>query len=84
MVGVLEPSREGLTRYEKPFVTIYGGNDPGLAAGADNQDEVINSIPGAAGQDHYRYPDASHFLQDDKGQEIAERVVKFIEANPID
>lgn len=84
LVGVLEPAREGLTSYDKPFLTIYGGNDPGLAAGADNQEEVINTIPGAAGQDHYRYPDASHFLQDDKGADIAERVNRFIEANPIE
>jgi len=84
MVGVLEPSREGLTSYDKPFLTIFGGNDPGLAAGADNQDEVINTIPGAAGQDHYRFSDASHFLQDDKGAEIAERVNQFIADNPIE
>lgn len=84
MVGVLEPSREGLTTYEKPFLTIFGGNDPAFAAGADNQEEVINTIPGAAGQDHYRFSDASHFLQDDRGAEIAERVNRFIAENPIE
>lgn len=84
MIGVLEPSREGLRTYDKPFLTIFGGNDPAFAAGADVQDEIINMIPGAAGQDHYRFSDASHFLQDDKGPEIAERVNRFIAENPIE
>ena len=39
-------------------------------------------VPGAVGQDHHRYPDASHFLQDDTGPDVAERVVRFMKENP--
>ena len=34
-------------------------------------------MPGAAGQAHARLAEASHFLQDDQGAAIAERVVAF-------
>ena len=84
LVGVLEPAHAGLLTYDKPFLTIFGGNDPQLAAGADVQDQYISTIPGAEGQDHYRFPDASHFLQDDKGAEIAEMINRFIAKNPIE
>ncbi|MEM9954553.1 MAG: haloalkane dehalogenase [Chloroflexota bacterium] len=84
LVGVLEPAQEGLLTYDKPFLTIFGGNDPGLAGEADVQDELIETIPGAEGQAHHRFPDASHFLQDDKGEEIAGMVNQFIADNPIE
>ena len=35
-----------------------------------------------AGQPHTRLPEASHFLQDDQGAEIARLMVEFIVANP--
>ena len=34
-------------------------------------------MPGAAGQPHDRLPEASHFLQDDQGTEIATRLVDW-------
>lgn len=80
LVGLSEPATEKLTRYEKPFLTIFGANEPGLSPAI--QQWFIDSVPGAAGQAHHRFPDASHFLQDDKGEEIAERVVRFIADNP--
>jgi haloalkane dehalogenase len=79
-VGLYEPVMAGLTRYNKPFLTISGANEPGVSP--DIQQWFIDNVPGAAGQEHHRFPDASHFLQDDKGQEIAERVNQFIAANP--
>ena len=83
LVGVAEPALEGLLRFDKPFLTIFGGNDPGLAGEADQQQFLIDHVPGAVGQAHYRFPDASHFLQDDKGKEIAEMVNRFIADNPL-
>ncbi|MFB3053136.1 MAG: haloalkane dehalogenase, partial [Dehalococcoidia bacterium] len=35
-------------------------------------------IPGAAGQPHTTITDAGHFLQEDKGPELAAIVVDFI------
>ncbi|MEM9833644.1 MAG: haloalkane dehalogenase [Bacteroidota bacterium] len=83
LVGRTQPRRDALTTYERPFLTIFGGNDPGLGEGSDDQEWMINNIPGAEGQNHHRYPDASHFLQDDKGEDIANRVNQFIADNPI-
>jgi hypothetical protein len=40
---------------------------------------LIDQIPGSDGWDHVRLPEASHFLQDDQGAEIARRINVFIE-----
>jgi haloalkane dehalogenase len=81
-VGLYQPVMDGLTRYNKPFLTIFGANEPGAAASPEAQQWFVDNVPGAAGQEHHRFPDASHFLQDDKGQDIAVRVNSFIAANP--
>ena len=39
-------------------------------------------VRGAEGQNHVTIVDAGHFLQEDKGPELAEAVVEFIAANP--
>ncbi len=80
--GVTQDAWAGLTEYEKPFLTIWASNDPGNLGSQEAQDILINSIPGAAGQPHTRLPEASHFLQDDQGAEIARLMVEFIAANP--
>lgn len=82
LVGITQDKLNALTEYEKPFLTIFGGNDPGLA-GDTTQEWVIANIPGANGQNHWRFADGSHFLQDDKGYEIAVRVDEFIRQNPV-
>jgi haloalkane dehalogenase len=80
--GVNEDAWAGLTAFEKPFLTIWASNDPGNLGRQEVQDGLISNIPGAAGQPHTRLPEASHFLQDDQGEEIARRMVDFIAANP--
>jgi hypothetical protein len=62
-------------------VTIWASNDPGNLGQCGTQDNLICNIPGAEDQPHTRLPDASHFLQDDQGAEIAARLVDFIQ-NP--
>ena len=81
LAGKSEEKKLALTKYEKPFLMIFGRNDPGLA-GDDTQDWVADNIPGAKGQNHKVFNDASHFLQDDKGKEIADMVIDFIQNNP--
>lgn len=81
LVGLSEPAMQGLTSYEKPFLTISGSNELGTAEIVNQHDWYIANIPGAAGQEHYRFRDASHFLQDDKGKEIAERINVFMSNN---
>jgi haloalkane dehalogenase len=82
LVGKTDAEKAALEKLKTPVLTIFGQNDPGLAGGGDGR-PFLQSLPGAAGQDHHVYPDASHFLQDDKGADIAVRVDAFIKANPI-
>jgi haloalkane dehalogenase len=78
LVGRTVGKKSALTRYERPFLTLFGGNDPGLVGEADDQAWMVENIPGAAGQPHHRYRDASHFLQEDQGEDIARRLIAFI------
>ncbi|HEY5532946.1 MAG TPA: haloalkane dehalogenase [Candidatus Anoxymicrobiaceae bacterium] len=80
--GVTEDAWIGLTRYTKPFLTIWASNDPGNLGSKTIQNRLINNIPGAAGRPHVRIPQASHFLQEDQGAEVARRINEFIVANP--
>lgn len=82
LAGVNGKAWKGLTKYEKPFLTIWASNDPGNLGSKETQDNLVNSIPGAAGQPHVRLPEASHFVQEDQGMEVARRIDDFIEANP--
>jgi YD repeat-containing protein len=81
--GVTDSGWEGLGNYEKPFLTIWGGNDPLELGAPEVQQQMIDHVPGSDGWDHVRLPEASHFLQDDQGKEIARRVNEFIAASPI-
>ncbi|SPM36099.1 Lysophospholipase, alpha-beta hydrolase superfamily [Mycobacterium rhizamassiliense] len=65
-----------LGEWEKPFLAIFGERDPILGR-ADGP--LIRHIPGAAGQPHARIH-ASHFIQEDSGPELAERVLSWQKA----
>jgi haloalkane dehalogenase len=68
---------EKLGRFEKPFLTLFGAKDPVTQGGEQN---LIDHIPGAAGQPHYVYPDASHFIQEDEPDDLVKRILAFIES----
>ena len=67
---------QALGRWEKPFLAIFGQRDPILGR-ADGP--LIKHIPGAAGQPHARI-NASHFIQEDSGPELADRVLSWQKA----
>jgi len=77
MPGLNEDAWAGLTSFEKPFLTIWGGNDPGNLGSCETQQKFIDEVPGAEGQPHDRLPEAGHFLQHDQGEEIARRLAEF-------
>lgn len=77
MPGLNEDAWAGLTSFKKPFLTIWGGNDPGNLGSCETQQKFIDEVPGAEGQPHDRLPEAGHFLQHDQGEEIATRLVEF-------
>ncbi|OBH07038.1 MULTISPECIES: haloalkane dehalogenase [unclassified Mycobacterium] len=67
---------KALSRWEKPCLAIFGARDPILGR-ADRP--LIAHIPGAAGQPHARI-NASHFIQEDAGPELADRVLSWQQA----
>jgi haloalkane dehalogenase len=75
--GTTAEAWAGLTAFEKPFLTLWAGNDPGNLGSCEAQQRFIDNVPGAADQPHDRLPEASHFLQDDQGTEIARRLVEW-------
>ncbi len=62
-----------LGRWEKPALCVFGARDP-LLGKADKP--LIRHIPGAAGQPHARI-NASHFIQEDAGPELAQRLIDW-------
>ena len=64
---------ESLGRWEKPMLAVFGRNDPILGR-ADRP--LIAQIPGAAGQPHDRIR-GGHFVQEDSGPELAERILDW-------
>jgi haloalkane dehalogenase len=70
---------EVLRRWEKPFLTAFSDSDPITAGG----DRVLQSdIPGTAGRPHTTIEGAGHFLQEDRGAQLARLIVHFIGATP--
>jgi haloalkane dehalogenase len=66
---------EVLSTFDKPFLTIFGADDP-ITLGAERFLQAL--IPGAEGRDHVILEGAGHFLQEDRGEHIAQLVVDFI------
>lgn len=68
-----------LGRYTKPFLCAFSDQDP-ITRGADR---VLRSlIPGAQAHEPVTITAAGHFLQEDKGSELASMVTTFIAATP--
>jgi haloalkane dehalogenase len=70
---------EVLERWQKPFLTAFSDGDP-VTRGADAV--LQQRIPGANGQPHITITGAGHFLQEDKGEELAQVVADFITRTP--
>jgi haloalkane dehalogenase len=66
-----------LMNWQKPFLTTFSDKDPIMSGG----EKVFKKlVPGAAGQDHVIIRDAGHFLQEDKGEELAAVLAAFIQS----
>jgi len=64
-----------LTAWQKPFLTAFSDGDP-ITQGGEKLFQT--HIPGAQGQPHVTITDAGHFLQEEKGPELANIVVAFV------
>jgi haloalkane dehalogenase len=66
--------REALTRWERPALVLFSDSDPIFSPAA--AERLASRIPGAGPAEIVA--GAGHFLQEEKGEEIAERVVRFL------
>jgi haloalkane dehalogenase len=66
---------EKLRQWKKPFLTAFSDRDA-IMRGGDRKFQ--KEVPGAKGQPHTTIRQASHFLQEDKGEEVARVVCQFM------
>jgi haloalkane dehalogenase len=64
-------------QFDKPFLCAFSDQDP-ITKGADRHLKEL--IPGAQGQPHTVIEGGGHFLQEDRGPELAKVVADFIAA----
>jgi haloalkane dehalogenase len=66
---------QALREFRGPFLTAFSDGDPATRGWA----EVLRAhVPGAAGQAHVTIPGAGHFLQEDRGEELADVVARLV------
>jgi len=65
-----------LTNWRKPFLCLFSDNDP-ITRGGEKPFQQL--IPGAKGQPHTTIMNAGHFLQEDKGEEIATLIIRWLQ-----
>jgi haloalkane dehalogenase len=65
-----------LGTFHKPLLTAFSDGDP-VTRGAEKPFQQL--IPGAQGQPHVTIKDASHFLQEDKPEELTALIADFIQ-----
>ena len=66
---------QALRKWNRPFLTLFSDGDQ-ITRGGEARFQA--EIPGAAGQPHQTITGACHFLQEDKGEEIAHILVEYI------
>ncbi len=74
-----EQAWEVFKQWDKPFLTLFSNRDPVTRGGHRIWQK---QVPGAQGQPHAVTRGAGHFLQEDKGEEVAEAINAFIRATP--
>ena len=67
-----------LEKWEKPALTAFSDQDP-ITRGADRAFQA--RVPGTKGQPHTTIEGGGHFLQEDKGEELANVIVEWLAAS---
>jgi len=65
-----------LGKWQKPFLTTFSNRDP-ITRGGERAFQKI--VPGARDQQHVSIKNAGHFLQEDKGPELAEIIIRLMQ-----
>ena len=68
-----------LARFERPLLCAFTDGDP-ITAGGDRR--IREVVPGARDQPHVTIAGGGHFVQEDRGEELARVVVDFVRSTP--
>jgi haloalkane dehalogenase len=66
-----------LRTFTKPFLTAFSDSDP-ITKGGDGI--FLREVPGTEGQPHATIEGGGHFLQEDRGPELAAVIARFVAA----
>ena len=66
-----------LEQWQKPLLTTFSNRDP---ITRDAERPFQQRVPGAQNREHVKIRNAGHFLQEDKGEELADALVDFFRA----
>ena len=66
---------EVLQKWDKPFLCAFGDSDP-VTKGGDRFFQA--TVPGTKGQPHTTIAGGTHFIQEDRGEELANVIVEWL------
>ena len=73
--AICRASFEVLRSWERPFLTVWGADDPGTSGW---ETVFQDDVPGAEGMPHQILAGAGHFIQEDQGPEFGRIISDFI------